>query len=436
MVSASNFLVQVYDNPDNDGECLYAYPNRDIQGEFYITSYNCSMGIKILCIIDAQDSLTLNPASIISPEPDLPEFPCFEDHSVVKRETSNDRVKRNIACPTGWYENEYSECLIYVTVSKNFTEAESHCTALNPNSFLMILTGTSNDYIYLWDAMKAGSIPGYDFGFEDEFWLYAQQDPIDGLWKYLTNSATNVFVNGYHIINQTSTGECITASASVNDNRKFKYDSWPCFFPRRFFCVINQILVQPTTVTPLVNITTAPTVTPLPVTTTTTPAPTNPTPVLPKFPCFSGSARKRRDASENSEGGSNSQAQKLNLMLDPSMANERLAKLEQARKDYNENFGAADLQKAYESLFEILWYSQMPCFDVRNVTSDAKDQMSVIKRCYWKEMEMACPVIFQTLPTDRGMCCAFNKEKAEDIFKKTKYGDAVKRMQQSDQDNR
>ena len=28
-----------------------------------------------------------------------------------------------------------------------------------------------------------------------------------------------------------------------------------------------------------------------------------------------------------------------------------------------------DLDKSYPSLFELLWYSQLPCFDVLNVTS-------------------------------------------------------------------
>ena len=28
-----------------------------------------------------------------------------------------------------------------------------------------------------------------------------------------------------------------------------------------------------------------------------------------------------------------------------------------------------DLDKSYPALFELLWYSQLPCFDVLNVTS-------------------------------------------------------------------
>ena len=28
-----------------------------------------------------------------------------------------------------------------------------------------------------------------------------------------------------------------------------------------------------------------------------------------------------------------------------------------------------DMEKSYTALFELLWYSQIPCFDVENVTS-------------------------------------------------------------------
>ena len=33
-----------------------------------------------------------------------------------------------------------------------------------------------------------------------------------------------------------------------------------------------------------------------------------------------------------------------------------------------------DLEKSYTSLFELLWYSQLPCFDVMNITTkDSED---------------------------------------------------------------
>ena len=118
------------------------------------------------------------------------------------------------------------------------------------------------------------------------------------------------------------------------------------------------------------------------------------------------------------------------------MKNAREAITKQAREQYDSNFGDLDFEKSYESLFEILWYSQLPCFDVRNVTSDAAYQMSVIKKCAWKGMDLNCSAIFKTLPTDRGMCCTFNMERAEEIFKESKYSTMVQKMQDTDANNR
>ena len=95
-----------------------------------------------------------------------------------------------------------------------------------------------------------------------------------------------------------------------------------------------------------------------------------------------------------------------------------------------------NLDKSYKALFEILWYTQLPCFDVKDVTSNSKDQMSIIKKCYWKEKEISCPAIFKTLPTDRGMCCAFNIEKAENIFHKSNYAKVLHERHNSDSENR
>jgi hypothetical protein len=33
-----------------------------------------------------------------------------------------------------------------------------------------------------------------------------------------------------------------------------------------------------------------------------------------------------------------------------------------------------DLEKSYNALFELLWYSQMPCYDVMDVTSNKKNE--------------------------------------------------------------
>jgi hypothetical protein len=125
---------------------------------------------------------------------------------------------------------------------------------------------------------------------------------------------------------------------------------------------------------------------------------------------------------------------KLGLTLDPDRAQERQDKVDEAKIRYDEEFGQLDMEIAYQNLFEILWYSQLPCFDVKNITSEVQDEISLIKRCYWKGQKMSCSDIFLTRPTDRGMCCTFNMEMAETIFKKSKYATALSSMQKQDKE--
>ena len=83
-------------------------------------------------------------------------------------------------------------------------------------------------------------------------------------------------------------------------------------------------------------------------------------------------------------------------------------------------------------MFDLLWYTQLPCSDVRGLTSNVKDELSFIKRCYWKKEPIACSALFQKRPTDRGMCCSFNIEKADAILKRSKYTDAIVARQKHD----
>ncbi len=40
---------------------------------------------------------------------------------------------------------------------------------------------------------------------------------------------------------------------------------------------------------------------------------------------------------------------------------------------YRLSFQSLDMTAAYSSLFELLWYSQLPCFDVEHYTSTHRD---------------------------------------------------------------
>jgi hypothetical protein len=124
--------------------------------------------------------------------------------------------------------------------------------------------------------------------------------------------------------------------------------------------------------------------------------------------------------------------QRLELALDPSKEEERQKQKEEAIHNYEESFGNMKLEKSYEPLFEMLWYSQLPCTDIKGVTSEVQDELSFIKKCYWKEREMNCNEVFQKRPTNHGMCCSFNMKKAEDILRKSRYQEAIALRQSED----
>ena len=127
--------------------------------------------------------------------------------------------------------------------------------------------------------------------------------------------------------------------------------------------------------------------------------------------------------------------EKLDMVFSPCMSSKKEQIKRKSKVEYQENFGSLDLQKTFKDLFELMWYSQLPCFDVANITSTFKDELSLVKRCYWKNTEMNCSSIFVTRPTDRGMCCSFNSEKAEKIFRQGKYRDVISSLQDRDKSN-
>ena len=122
----------------------------------------------------------------------------------------------------------------------------------------------------------------------------------------------------------------------------------------------------------------------------------------------------------------------LNLIFDPTKSEIRTQKINQVKAQYDYDFGQMDIEKSYEKLFELLWYTRLPCFDVKGITSKQKDEMSVIKRCYWRSQMVDCASVFVTRSTDRGMCCSFNQVNADRIFRNTSYRMVASSMQRQD----
>jgi len=89
-----------------------------------------------------------------------------------------------------------------------------------------------------------------------------------------------------------------------------------------------------------------------------------------------------------------------------------------------------NMNEAYQSIFQSLWYSFIPCFDVRNVSRRVYE-MSLLRYCEWKGMPISCSAIFTTFPTDQGLCCSFNMKAADEIYIASKYRDNLQAMQVS-----
>ena len=90
-------------------------------------------------------------------------------------------------------------------------------------------------------------------------------------------------------------------------------------------------------------------------------------------------------------------------------------------QDFKALFRRLNKTSSYKNFFSMLWYSSLPCFDLNGVTSSSEGEKSLLKSCYWRGKQISCAAIFDTFPTDQGMCCSFNMQSAEEIFKKSDY---------------
>ncbi len=76
-----------------------------------------------------------------------------------------------------------------------------------------------------------------------------------------------------------------------------------------------------------------------------------------------------------------------------------------------------------------MWYGHLPCFDIAGITSDHKGQNSMLKYCAWKGIPIPCAAIFDTFPTDKGICCSFNMQSADKIFRESRFTKIIKKLQ-------
>ena len=227
--------------------------------------------------------------------------------------------------------------------------------------------------------------------------------------------------------------DCLTAKPSSSVN-KFDIVNYDC---NKQAIAICQMFEDEN-----VELTTEPPLPPIPIFVQ------NYTTELPNFDCYlsdttSSEVDSKRDKREDSLSGGNLSAssnssnnqtktEKLALLLDPNKEYERNKNYEEAKAKFKSDFGEMDLSISYPYFFELLWYSQIPCSDVKMLTSGYRDEKSFLKRCYWEEIEVDCNSIFRMRPTDRGMCCTFNAAHLEETLRDGNFSQIVKKLQYQD----
>ena len=63
----------------------------------------------------------------------------------------------------------------------------------------------------------------------------------------------------------------------------------------------------------------------------------------------------------------NSGFQRLASLLDPGNEGKRKMATAEKRKSMDEAFLKADLRSGFKHWFELFWYSQLPCFDIKGL---------------------------------------------------------------------
>ncbi len=120
------------------------------------------------------------------------------------------------------------------------------------------------------------------------------------------------------------------------------------------------------------------------------------------------------------------------LIFNPNKRQQNKLAIAYRKAEMKDIFQRLDITDAYHSIFQTLWYSSLPCFDVRNLTAFNNGASSLLRYCEWKGLSIPCSAIFTTFPTDQGMCCSFNMKAADEIYVQSAYRDKLQTLQTTD----
>jgi len=124
----------------------------------------------------------------------------------------------------------------------------------------------------------------------------------------------------------------------------------------------------------------------------------------------------------------------FSIMMNPQLKQKYQQAIAYQKAEIIDMIKRLDMIKAYQWIIRSLWYSFVPCFDVRNITAGTYE-MSMLRYCEWRGMPISCSAIFTTFPTDKGLCCSFNMKTADEIYVESTFRDTLQAMQNTDKIN-
>jgi hypothetical protein len=83
----------------------------------------------------------------------------------------------------------------------------------------------------------------------------------------------------------------------------------------------------------------------------------------------------------------------------------------------------------FEFLLSILWESVFPCHQKQVLDNYKRPKLKI---CKWKGIELPCESIFSKSITDKGICCSFNRDKADKIYVESTFTKIILELQQID----
>jgi len=141
-------------------------------------------------------------------------------------------------------------------------------------------------------------------------------------------------------------------------------------------------------------------------------------------PCVSPSRRRKRGADDEDDEDDEEEPPLVDIFLNPARREEIQSLGGGMRNTTTSYFSSPAFSTAYPNLFKLLWYSSLPCHRLPGINS-----ANLLRKCQLHGKEVDCKRIFETRPTDMGLCCAFN---AKDSLKTSEYSTLVRNMQAKD----